>query len=115
MPGPSERKNVTIAAATTNENVLANSFLRQIGGRGAHVLLYATTSVLNDLSCSMLIGAEAALQSGVPGLEVAAGRGPVIPDNLMVDAFGAPGDQLTLSVSAILGADFTYQLVVEPL
>lgn len=100
---PTFRNTVQIAAGATIPNIMAGSQFEFLG-RATRVRVYITADGAGIGQAEVFFGQELEMnQSQVPDA-VAAGQGPIIPDNLVVDDVGAPGDRIVVRLSETGGA-----------
>jgi hypothetical protein len=114
---PTIRVTTALAAGGTNPNMLAGSqfeFLRA----PARVQIYAiqdSTGAAGVGEIEVFFGQEIELPQARPNL---AALGPVIPNDLVVDDFGAPQDRLVvraIETGGALGATLTVLVKIDPI
>jgi len=99
---PTARFANTLAANEVVENLIAGSQFEFLG-RPSRVQVYSVADLTDLVSLEVFFGQE--LQA-TPALlpQVVAGTGPTVPDDLIVDDVGAPGDRLVLRLTETVGA-----------
>jgi len=82
------------------EDVVQNSvssILRDQRGRtlpeASRLVGYANRET-TEITFNVLVGAEDIVQDGFPRVQASIGLGPIIPDDLLFDTFGMPGDEI---------------------
>lgn len=79
--------------------VIANAFAGsafEFLGRPSRVIIAQTVIAagLNEVTATIQFGPEIQLEEGAVHVEALAGRGPLLPDDIVVDDVAAPGDRL---------------------
>jgi len=100
---PTERFAFSVAAGAVVANAIAGSqfeFLATV----SRVQLYVTQDPADLGEVEVFFGQEIQLPNSVIGEAAAAVRGPIIPDDLVVDDVGAPGDRLVIRLTNPSGA-----------
>lgn len=99
---PTARFANALLANAVVENIIAGSQFEFLG-RPSRVQVYSVADLLDIVNLEIFFGQELqATPAPVP--QVAAGTGPTVPDDLVVDDVGAPGDRLVLRLTNTLGA-----------
>lgn len=91
------------AAAGVVANVFAGSAFEFVG-RPSRVAIAMTVDAagLDDVTTTIQFGPEVQLEEGGVPQEAAAGRGPIMPDDILVDDIAAAGDRLVARVTNTL-------------
>jgi hypothetical protein len=98
---PTARFANSLGANEVVENVIAGSQFEFLG-RPSRVQVYSVSDLADVISLEVFFGQE--LQaSPAPLPRVTDGTGPTVPDDLIVDDVGAPGDRLVLRLTETLG------------
>ena len=102
---PSIKVRRTVAANTRIENVLAGSPFEFLSG-SAKVAVAATQATgLGDVEADITFGPEVQVQRAPLNVETAAGTGPKVPDDIIIEEFGAAGDRLQVSLAEVAGTN----------
>lgn len=111
---PTARFANALIANETVENIIAGSQFEFLG-RPSRVQVYSAADLGDEVNLEVFFGQELqATPAPVP--RVADGTGPTVPDDLVVDDVGAPGDRLVLRIVNTLGvaADVRTMVVITP-
>ncbi len=111
---PTARFTNALLANAVVENLIAGSQFEFLG-RPSRVQVYAVADAADVVNLEVFFGQELqATPAPVP--RVADGTGPTVPDDLVVDDIGAPGDRLVLRLTNTLGlaADTRTMVVITP-
>ncbi len=104
-----------VAAGVTN-NILAGSAF-EFAPRDEKVAIAITVpalSVLGNLVATVMFGADVQVEDAVIPLEIgAAGSGPQIPQNIIVDDVAAAGDRLVIRITNNTAGPLPLQAVVR--
>lgn len=109
---PTVRRRVSVGAGLTNANLISDAPERFCGPRGSQVTLYAVASAV-DFDLAVRIGQTLKQSLGELGVEAAAGRGPITPDDLIGQWVGLPGEEILLEASNRAGAAVEGAVKVE--
>jgi len=99
---PTVRINTTLGANEVVQNILAGSQFEFLG-RPSRVQIYSVADLADLIDLSAFFGQELQLAAS-PLTRIADGTGPIVPDNLVIDDIGAPGDRLTVTLTETAGA-----------
>lgn len=110
---PTIRKEVDLAANELKEDSIAGSPFEFIGGRGARVSLYAVCAPVNSAQVTFSLGSEIIGEDLDVDVEPLAGRGPIVPDDLLAADVGVPGDRIGLKIRELAGAVATVRFRLE--
>lgn len=111
---PTARFATALAASATNENIIAGSQFEFLG-RPSRVQVYSAADTGDIVNLEVFFGQELqATPAPVP--RVTDGTGPTVPDDLVVDDVGAPGDRLVLRLvnTLAVAADVRTMVVITP-
>jgi len=86
-------------AAGVVANVFAGSAFEFIN-RPSRVAIAMATTVTDTAVATIQFGPEVQLEEGILPIEALAGRGPLLPDDILVDDVAAGGDRLVGRVTA---------------
>lgn len=92
---PSVRFVNTLAANEVVPNIMAGSQFEFLG-RPTRVQIYSLAEAGDALDIEVFFGQELELATSALNVGAAAGLGPIVPDDLILDDVGAPGDRLTI-------------------
>lgn len=92
---PTVRFANTLAANEVVANIMAGSQFEFLG-RPTRVQVYSLAEFGDALDMEIFFGQELELATSALNVGAAAGLGPIVPDDLILDDVGAPGDRLTL-------------------
>ncbi len=88
-----------LAAGATSPNLLADDTLRYPGDLSSLEIAATTEAIgLQDQLLVVEVGNEI-VYSGILPVEAIAGRGPILPDDILVRTGVAPGDQVAVRVT----------------
>lgn len=92
---PTIKKRVTLTAGGENANVFTGSAYEYLGQRARVTLAVAkdNTATFAPL-IDFQVGPELLLESSPVGVEQTAGGGAILPENILIEDFAAPGDRL---------------------
>lgn len=112
---PAIRVTQALAANQTVTNVLTGSAF-EFAGQAEEVEI-AITATTADVVADVQFGPDVQVESAPVPTEVAAGRGPVIPDNILISGIAAPGDRLKVQLRETNGvaASATVQVFTKPM
>jgi len=99
---PSQRFSTALIANQVVQNILAGSQFEFVGVP-SRIQVYTVGSVLNAVSMEITFGQELQIPASNIPTEPAAGLGPNVPDDLLLDDFAAPGDRIVIRVTEIAG------------
>lgn len=99
---PTFRDARTLAISENVPNLMAGSQFEFLG-RPSRVQVYAVADASDLCDFEVFFGQELELSTARIN-EVAAGTGPLVPDDLLLDDIGAPGDRLTVRATEVSGA-----------
>jgi len=110
---PSQRFANTFTANQVIQNILAGSQFEFVGVP-SRVQVYVVTDVVNTISAEITFGQELQIPASNVSTATAAGQGPVVPDDILIDDFAAPGDRIVIRLTEIAGgvANVARSLVV---
>lgn len=98
---PTARFRNVLAANGVVENIIAGSQFEFLG-RPSRVQIYSVADLVDTVALEVFFGQELqATQARLPA--VVNGTGPTVPDDLIVDDVGAPGDRLVLRLTEQTG------------
>lgn len=85
-----------IVAGTTNANIFAGSAFEFIGraSRVAIAMVAEAGAVAGDMLATIQFGPEVQLEEGNVSVELGAGQGAKLPEDILVDDVAAAGDRL---------------------
>ena len=115
MAQKSRRRTVVAAGAEVPNIVPADQL---IAPGFVSVSIFAANETAEAIRMSVFGGGELVLTESEVPLEQAAGRGPIPPDNLMVNFGLSPGESLTISVRNTDGAaarDIVVEIQIDPI
>ncbi len=96
-----------VGAGATVANAFAGSAFEFLG-RNARVTIASTTiaaaATANDITATIQYGAEVQLEEGAIHSEASIDRGPLMPEDIVVDDVGAAGDRLVMRITNTGGA-----------
>jgi len=100
---PSQRFSTTVAAGGVNVNIMTGSQFEFLG-RPSRIQIYQISDPAVGIGEStVFFGQELELAASPTPVGVA-GVGPAVPDDLILDDVGAPGDRLVIRVAETGGA-----------
>tara|TARA_Y100000996_G_C22555379_1_gene655353 strand:- start:157 stop:504 length:348 start_codon:yes stop_codon:yes gene_type:complete len=104
---PTERRSITLAANTLNNNILSGS-IYEFMSRPTRVIV-ATACDQADVGIGVNFGSRTMAQQAttVSPLEPAAGTGPDLPQQVLVDDIALPGERIVVSVQGGAAASVT--------
>lgn len=111
---PTARFANALAINGVVENIIAGSQFEFLG-RPSRVQVYSVSDIDDVINLEVFFGQELqATPAPVP--RVADGTGPTVPDDLIVDDIGAPGDRLVLRLTNTLAvvANTRTMIVITP-
>jgi len=98
---PTARFSSSLVANEVIQNVMAGSQFEFLG-RPSRVQVYSVADLADLIDIAVFFGQE--LQLAAAGLpRIADGTGPIVPDSLIIDDIGAPGDRLTITLTETAG------------
>lgn len=100
---PTFRQTTTLGANETNNNIMAGSQF-EFPGRVTRVQIYALAEAGDAVSAEVFFGQELQLATSPLNVGAAAGAGPIVPDDLIVDDVAAPGDRLVIGMTETAAA-----------
>jgi hypothetical protein len=100
---PTFRDVTTLAANETVQNIMAGSQF-EFPARPTRVQVYCLAEAGDAVSAEVFFGQELQLARSPLNVGAAAGAGPVVPDDLLLDDIAAPGDRLVVSLTETAGA-----------
>ncbi len=100
---PTFRDSRTLAISEVAANLMAGSQFEFLG-RPSRVQVYAVADDGDTADFEVFFGQELEL-SPAPVNQVATNTGPIVPDDLLLDDVGAPGDRLTIRATETSGAN----------
>lgn len=100
---PSVRFTTTLGANEVNQNIMTGSQFEFLG-RPTRVQVYSLAEAADEISVEVFFGQELELSTSPLNIGAAAGLGPTVPDDLILDDVGAPGDRLTIKLTETAGA-----------
>lgn len=103
---PTVRVTTTLAANETNPNIMAGSQFEFIGPP-TRVQVYSLAEAGDGVSAEVFFGQELQLARSPLGVGAAAGLGPIVPDDLIVDDVAAPADRVVIAMTETLGVAAT--------
>jgi len=98
---PTVRISSSLVANESVQNILAGSQFEFLG-RPSRVQIYIVADIGDDVDVAVFFGQELQI-SASPVPQIAAATGPVVPDSLVIDDIGAPGDRLTVTITETAG------------
>lgn len=98
---PTARFASVLGANAVIQNVMAGSQFEFLG-RPSRVQIYSVADLADLIDIAVFFGQELQLSSS-PLNQVTAATGPTVPDDLIVDDIGAPGDRLTVTLTETAG------------
>lgn len=99
---PTFRDSRTLAISENVPNLMAGSQFEFLG-RPSRVQVYSVADLADLVDMEVFFGQELELSTARLN-QVVAGTGPIVPDDLLLDDVGAPGDRLTVRVTEVSGA-----------
>lgn len=99
---PTFRDARTLAISENVANLMAGSQFEFLG-RPSRVQVYAVADDGDLVDFEVFFGQELELSTARIN-QVATGTGPLVPDDLLLDDVGAPGDRLTVRATEASGA-----------
>lgn len=90
--------SITVAAGATVANALAGSQFEFLA-RPSRVQIYLTQDPADLGEAEVFFGQEIEATAAPIRIALGAGEGPIIPDDLLVDDIGAPGDRLVVRLT----------------
>lgn len=104
---PTERRSIALAANTLNNNILSGS-IYEFMSRPTRVIV-ATASDNADVGVGVNFGSRTMAQQSttISPLEPAAGTGPDLPQQVLVDDIALPGERIVVSVQGGAAASVT--------
>jgi len=100
---PTFRDTTTLAANQTVANIMAGSQF-EFPGRPTRIQVYSLAEAGDAVSIEVFFGQELQLATSPLNVGAAAGAGPVVPDDLVVDDIAAPGDRIVIGVTETAAA-----------
>lgn len=105
---PSQRFSTTVLAGTVNTNIVAGSQFEFLA-RPSRIQIYQVADIVLAASAgpgesTVFFGQELELAAS-PTPQGVAGLGPTVPDDLILDDIGAPGDRLVIRLAETGGVD----------
>ena len=100
---PSFRTVTTLVANETDPNIMAGSQF-EFMARPTRVQVYSLAEAGDAVSVEVFFGQELQLARSPLNVGAAAGAGPVVPDDLLVDDIAAPQDRLVIAMTETAGA-----------
>lgn len=91
---PTVRFTNTLGALEVVNNIMAGSQFEFLG-RPTRVQVYALAEAGDAFDMEIFFGQELEMPTSALNVGAAAGLGPVVPDDLILDDVGAPNDRLT--------------------
>lgn len=119
MASGTRRLQVTIAAGTTNANILTGEAL-EFPGVASQVEIYGivVAAGFGSLFCDVQFGTDLVAENVIiPSEGATAGVGPIVPDHLLVVDALAPSDRLIIRVrnaDAVNDRAVTFLVRVQP-
>jgi len=92
---PTQRFSTSVGAGATVENLLDGSVYEKIRAQG-NLVIASVGANATDLLMTVLIDAEQVMAESPIPLEIAAGRGPVLPDDVILNEAVRPDDNITI-------------------
>lgn len=89
------RFNTTIPAATTVENITPGSML--IAPFDAQIRVAATNVTANAIALQVFTGGDLAMQESFPGVERIVGKGPILPEDILLEDGVLKGDSIIIT------------------
>lgn len=99
---PSLRIQTPLGANEVVTNIMSGNQFEFLG-RMSRVQVYALAEAGDAVSMEIFFGQELELVNSPLGVGAAAGLGPVVPEDLILDDVGAPGDRITITVTETAG------------
>jgi len=99
---PTVRFANTLGANEVVANIMAGSQFEFLG-RPTRVQVYSLAEAGDAMDMEIFFGQELELATSALNVGAAAGLGPIVPDDLILDDVGAPGDRLTLRLVETAG------------
>jgi hypothetical protein len=101
--------NFSVLVDVPAGGVIANAFAGsafEFLGRASRVRIAATVIAagISSITATIQFGPEVQLEEGAINVEPGVGFGPRLPDNILVDDVGAPGDRLVMRLTNSDGA-----------
>lgn len=100
---PTQRFATTLAAGAINANIIAGSQFEFLGAI-TRVQIYQLGDIGVGLYNSEVFFGQVLELADSPGPLGTVGTGPRVPDDLILDAIGAPGDRLVIRMTETGGA-----------
>lgn len=95
--------SITVGIGATVANALAGSQFEFLA-RPSRVQVYLTQDPADLAEAEVFFGQEIEATAAPIRAALNAGEGPIIPDDLLVDDIGAPGDRLVVRLTETGGA-----------
>ncbi len=99
---PSLRFTTTLGANEVNPNIMTGSQFEFLG-RPTRVQIYALAEAADAINIEVFFGQELELADSPLNVGAAAGLGPIVPDDLVLDDIGAGGDRLVVRMTETAG------------
>jgi hypothetical protein len=108
------KKRVTVPATSTINNVLAGISAEWAKADGVCSLAAVNSGAASALRCTLRLTDEIVLDDAQTDIEVAAGRGPSITDNVLLPSQAyAVGDHFILSVTNPTAAPLEFAYILD--
>lgn len=113
---PSFRTTVNLGANATNANVMAGSAFEFTPSLQNVEVAITQEAGAGTVVADVQFGPEIQIESASIATEAAVGRGPELPENIIVADAAAPGDRLTVRLRETAGVatDVTVFVRTEP-
>ncbi len=99
---PSARFTTTLGANAVDNNIMQGSQF-EFMGRPTRVQIYALAEAGDAMDMEVFFGQELQMATAQLNVGAAAGLGPIVPDDLLVDDIAAPGDRLVIRIIETAG------------
>lgn len=118
MPSGARKRTVSVAANATSANVLSGEVI-EFPGVPSSVVVAATvpTASANSVLMNLQLGSDRPVDGLALGAEAATGRGPILPDDILVKEVAGGADRISLTfTNTTAGAIVvTWYVEVQPL
>jgi hypothetical protein len=118
MPSGARRRTTSVAANSTSANVLSGEVI-EFPGVASSVIVAATVlaASANVVLLNLQLGSDRPVDGMAIAGEALAGRGPIIPDDVMVKEVAGGADRISLTFTNTSGGAVvvTWYVEVQPL